>query len=143
MTEPSKIQPDETRVEEVLQQIRAGVRQRQAEVATLGAASEQGRHKLAELTAREYVQEPIAVSPRPVFGRWIVFARKAFFHLFLKWFTRPVMEQQNSYNQAASRLIQDLMQGQERLSQRTRELEARLARLEKKDDPGSSDETTA
>jgi len=132
---------DETRVEEVLQQIRSGVRQRQAEVATLGAASEQGRHKLAELTAREYVQEPIAISPRPVFGRWIVFARKAFFHLFLKWFTRPVMEQQNSYNQAASRLIQDLMQGQERLNQRMRELETRLVvfeKLEKKNDSGET-----
>jgi response regulator RpfG family c-di-GMP phosphodiesterase len=139
MTDPQP--PDEARVDEVLQQIRAGVRQRQAEVATLGAASEQGRHKLAELTAREYVQEPIAVSPRPLFGRWIVFSRKAFFHLFLKWFTRPVMEQQNAFNQTAGRLVQDLMQGQERLSQRVRELEARLAALEKRekqDEPGET-----
>jgi response regulator RpfG family c-di-GMP phosphodiesterase len=140
MTEPQP--PDEARVDEVLQQIRAGVRQRQAEVATLGAASEQGRHKLAELTAREYVQEPIAVSPRPLFGRWIVFSRKAFFHLFLKWFTRPVMEQQNAFNQTASRLVQDLMQGQERLSQRVRELEARLATLERRNEPDDPGETS-
>ena len=118
------------RVEDVLERLRAGVRQRQAEVATI-SGSELARHKLAELAAREYVQEPIAVSPRPVLGRWIVLARKAIFHLFLKWFTRPVMEQQNSYNQTVSRLIQDLMQSNEALAQRVRELEARLLELEK------------
>ena len=121
-------EPD--RVEDVLERLRAGVRQRQAEVATI-SGSELARHKLAELAAREYVQEPIAVSPRPVLGRWIVLARKAIFHLFLKWFTRPVMEQQNSYNQTVSRLIQDLMQSNEALAQRVRELEARLLELEK------------
>jgi hypothetical protein len=125
-------EPDPTRVEDVLERLRAGVRQRQAEVATI-SGSELARHKLAELAAREYVQEPIAVSPRPVLGRWIVLARKAIFHLFLKWFTRPVMEQQNSYNQTVSRLIQDLMQSNDALAQRVRELEARLLELEKKE----------
>jgi len=123
-------EPDPTRVEDVLERLRAGVRQRQAEIATI-SGSELARHKLAELSAREYVQEPIAVSPRPVLGRWIVLSRKAIFHLFLKWFMRPVMEQQNSYNQTVSRLIQDLMQSNEALAQRVRELEARLLELEK------------
>jgi len=125
MTEPD-------RVEDVLERLRAGVRQRQAEVATI-SGSELARHKLAELAAREYVQEPIAVSPRPVLGRWIVLARKAIFHLFLKWFTRPVMEQQNAYNQTVSRLIQDLMQSNEALAQRVRELETRVLELEKQE----------
>jgi hypothetical protein len=131
MMEPEP-EPDPTRVEDVLERLRSGVRQRQAEVATI-SGSELARHKLAELAAREYVQEPIAVSPRPVLGRWIVLARKAIFHLFLKWFTRPVMEQQNSYNQTVSRLIQDLMQSNDALAQRVRELEARLLELEKKE----------
>jgi hypothetical protein len=129
--DPSVPASEEPRVEEVLQRLRAGVRQRQAEIATVGAASDQARHKLAELTAREYVQEPIAVSPRPVAGRWIVLARKAVFHLFLKWFTRPVMEQQNSFNQTVSRLVQDQVQAHEALAQRVRELEARLAGIER------------
>lgn len=124
-------EPD--RVEDVLERLRAGVRQRQAEVATI-SGSELARHKLAELAAREYVQEPIAVSPRPVLGRWIVLSRKAIFHLFLKWFMRPVMEQQNSYNQTVSRLIQDVMQSNDALAQRVRELEARLLELEKKEE---------
>ena len=119
------------RVEEVLQRLRAGVRQRQAEVATI-SGPDPSRHKLAELTAREFVQEPIAVSPRPVFGRWIVFGRKVIFHVFLKWFTRPVMEQQNAFNQTVSRLLQDLIQSQETLAQRIRELEARLGEKERK-----------
>jgi hypothetical protein len=120
------------RVGEVLQRLRAGVRQRQAEVATI-SGSDQARHKLAELTAREYVQEPIAVSPRPVFGRWIVLARKVIYHVVLKWFTRPVMEQQNAFNTTVSRLVQDQVQSHEALVQRVRELEARLLALERKE----------
>ncbi|HEX3128023.1 MAG TPA: hypothetical protein VH394_11900 [Thermoanaerobaculia bacterium] len=120
------------RVDEMLQRMRAAARQRQAEVATR-SGSDQARHKLAELTAREYVQEPIAVSPRPVFGRWIVLARKVIYHVVLKWFTRPVMEQQNAFNTTVSRLVQDQVQSHEALVQRVRELEARLAKLEQKD----------
>ncbi len=122
----------EPRVAEVLQQLRAGVRQRKAELATIGAATDEARFKLVELTAKEYVQEPICVSPRPVVGRWIVFARKAFFHLLMKWYLRPVLEQQNAFNQTASRLVQDLVQSQERLARQLRELEARLAAVEKR-----------
>ncbi|MES1240342.1 MAG: hypothetical protein ABUT39_01865 [Acidobacteriota bacterium] len=125
-------EPRGDRVEEVLQRLRAGARQRQAEIATI-SGSDQARHKLAELTAREYIQEPIAVSPRPVFGRWIVLARKVIYHVVLKWFTRPVMEQQNAFNTTVSRLVQDQMQSHEALAQRVRELEARLARLERED----------
>lgn len=125
-------EPRSDRVGEVLQRLRAGVRQRQAEVATI-SGSDQARHKLAELAAREYVQEPIAVSPRPVFGRWIVLARKVIYHVVLKWFTRPVMEQQNAFNTTVSRLMQDQVQSHEALVQRVRELEARLAKLERED----------
>ena len=123
---------DEPRVAEVLQQLRAGVRQRQSELATIGAATDEARFKLVELTAKEYIQEPICVSPRPIFGRWIVFARKAFFHLLMKWYLRPVLEQQNAFNQTASRLVQDLVQSQEKLARQLRELEARLAAVEKR-----------
>ena len=56
------------------------------------------------------MQEPVAFSHRPGLGRVIVFARKAFYKLFLKWFMRPVLEQQNGFNQAAARLIEDLVE---------------------------------
>jgi hypothetical protein len=132
---------EEPRVAEVLQQLRAGVRQRQAELATIGAATDEARFKLVELTAKEYIQEPICVSPRPVVGRWIVFARKAFFHLLMKWYLRPVLEQQNAFNQTASRLVQDLVQSQEKLARQLRELEARLAAVEKRVRENSPEDT--
>jgi len=97
---------DEGRVAAVLEQLRSGVRQRMAEVAAVGAGADAARHRLVELASREYVEEPVPVSPRPVVGKLLVFARKAVFHLFLKWYTRPELEQQNSFNESASRLIE-------------------------------------
>lgn len=75
----------------------------------------------------------MAVSPRPVIGRALVFVRKALFHVVFKWYMRPVLEQQNAFNQTASRLVQDLVQSQERLARQIREMEARLTALEKRD----------
>lgn len=123
--------PDE-RVARVLAQIRSGVRQRQAEVAAAGTGSEEAQHKLLELKSREYVQEPLCVSPRPVVGRLLVFSRKAVFHLFMKWFSRPVLEQQNLYNQTVARLLEELLKSQEATEKRLRELESRLAVLAEK-----------
>jgi len=120
------------RVAQVLAQVRSGVRQRQAEVAAAGTGSEEAQHKLLELKTREYVQEPLCVSPRPVLGRLLVFSRKAVFHLFLKWFSRPVLEQQNLYNQTVARLLEDLLKTQEATERRLRELEARQDSAERK-----------
>ena len=115
----------------MLERLRAGVRQRQAELATVMAGTDEARFKLVELTAKEFVQEPMAISPRPVIGRALVFFRKAMFHLIFKWYMRPVLEQQNAFNQTASRLVSDLVQSQERLARQLREMEARLATIEK------------
>ena len=117
---------EDDRVARVLAQVRSGVRQRQAEVAAAGTGSEEAQHKLLELKSREYVQEPLCVSPRPGLGRLLVFSRKAVFHLFMKWFSRPVLEQQNLYNQTVARLLEDLLKSQEASERRLRELEARL-----------------
>ncbi len=135
MPDPSL--PDDLRVAEVLQQVRSGVRQRRAEVTTLAAGSEETRSGLLSLKSREYVQEPVALSHRPRLGRLIVFARKAFFHLFLKWFTRPVLEQQNGFNQAAARLIEDLAERQERTERELRQVSARLESLQQRLDAAS------
>jgi hypothetical protein len=132
MSEPPE-SPESPDVAEVMARLRAGVRQRQAELATVSAATDEARFKLAELTSKELIQEPMAVSPRPVVGRALVFVRKAVFHLFFKWYMRPVLEQQNAFNQTAARLIQDLMQRQEQMAGQVREMEARLAAWEKTD----------
>ncbi|HEX4966605.1 MAG TPA: hypothetical protein VF173_37695 [Thermoanaerobaculia bacterium] len=129
---PPPAEPGDLRVAEVLQKVRSGVRQRQAEATTLAAGGEETRGGLLALKAREYVQEPAAFSHRPRWGRFIVFARKAFFHVFLKWFVRPVLEQQNGFNQAAARLIEDLVESQERTARELRQVAARLEALEQR-----------
>jgi hypothetical protein len=125
--------PEEPRVAEVLQQLRSGVRQRSAELAVFGGggeAAQEARQGLAAVRAREYVQEPMAFSHRRRLGRFIVVGRKAFFHFFLKWFQRPVIEQQNAFNQAAGRLLQELVEGQDRMARELRQLAARVERIE-------------
>jgi hypothetical protein len=127
------------RVAEVLQQLRSGVRQRQAEAATVGglpgsleapggaAGFAQG---LLAVKAAEYVQEPVPFSHRPRLGKLVVGWRKAFFHLLLKWFIRPVLAQQNAFNQAAGRMLQELAEAQERTAREVRVLAALVAELE-------------
>lgn len=129
MSDPNS-PPDDIRVDQVLQQVRSGIRQRRAEATTLAAGAEETRNGLLALKAREYVQEPVAFSHRPRWGRLIVFVRKAFYKVFLKWFTRPVLEQQNGFNQAAARMIEDLVEAQERSQRELRQLAARLEALE-------------
>jgi hypothetical protein len=139
------------RVAEVLQQLRSGVRQRQAEAATVGglpgsleapggpAGFAQG---LLAVKAAEYVQEPVPFSHRPRLGKLVVGSRKAFFHLLLKWFIRPVLAQQNAFNQAAGRMLQDLAEAQERTAREARIVAALVAELETraaaKADPSTS-----
>lgn len=120
------------RVADVLQQIRSGVRQRQAEEATGRDVGEQFRHQLLELRRHEFVREPVPVSHRGRVGRVIVLFKKATFHLLLKWLQRPLIEQQNAFNQAVSRLLQQLVETREREALERRELAARLADLERR-----------
>lgn len=126
----SDTNPDDLRVEQVLLQVRSGVRQRRAESTTLAAGAEEARNGLLALKSREYVQEPVAFSHRARWGRLIVFVRKAFYKVFLKWFIRPVLEQQNGFNQAAARMIEDLVEARERDARELRQIAARLEALE-------------
>ena len=113
---PSNPIDDTAAVAAVLNQIRSGVRQRQAEIATL-SGGEEVKLRLLELKTLEYLDEPIAFSPRPVAGKLLVLARKAVFHLFLKWYLRPMRERQNRFNQVASQLIHELVANQARLAE--------------------------
>jgi len=140
------------RVAEVLQQLRSGVRQRQAEAATVGgvpgsleapggpAGFAQG---LLAVKAAEYVQEPLPFSHRPRLGKLVVGSRKAFFHLLLKWFIRPVLAQQNAFNQAAGRMLQDLAEAQERTAREVRVLAALVAELETRAEAATASSASA
>jgi hypothetical protein len=124
--------PERQRVAAVLERVRAGVRQRQAALAAIGERDEEVSLVLAELRAAELVREPQAVSPRPVVGRALVLLRKVGFHLFVKWWVRPVLQQQNTFNQAASRLLDDLAGERRRAAERAARLERRLDELEER-----------
>jgi hypothetical protein len=117
-------------VRAALERVRAGVRQRRSELASLGERREGLELVLLELKAREFTGEPVPVSPRRFLGRLLVFARRGFFHLFFKWYARPLREQQNAFNQAASRLLQDLVRQQGDLGRHLERLERRLSALE-------------
>jgi hypothetical protein len=108
--------------------LREAVRQRAAEAATLEPGSEAAQSRLLALRELDTVREPVPVSPRRGLGRLIVFARKGVYHLFLKWLTRPLLAQQNQFNQTASQLLEELSRSEERLR---RELRRQAALLEK------------
>lgn len=118
------------RAADTLERLRAGVKQRQAETATVDSDREDTRLRLVELQKLEYVREPTPVSPRPVVGRLLVFLRKAFFHLAHKWYARPVLHQQNGFNRAAGQLIADLAGRLEHSERRLAELARRVETLE-------------
>ncbi len=114
-----------------LERLRAGVRQRRAELATLGDGAE-AKLRLLDLKAKEFVEEPVPVSPRPVFGRLLIFGRKVAFHLGFKWYMRPVLQQQNEFNQAVSTLAQDLAHRQDEIVRQLETLARRLVEIERR-----------
>ncbi len=135
--------PELARLAATIGGLRAAVRQRQGEAATIRTGADELHGLLLELQRHEFVQEPIPVSPRPVYGRLLVFVRKAFYHLFVKWHARAVLQQQNSFNQSASRLLSELAQRQKRATEESAHLEQRLRRLELALRPAGQDEPEA
>lgn len=132
-TDPSPPDDEPARVAAVIEQLKAGVLQRRAERATAGGSESEARFRLLEVKRHEYVRQPLPVSPRPLLGRVLVLFRKLVYHLLLKWHARGVGDQQNSFNQASVRLLEELVAGQEakgrelaRLAQRVEELEQQL-----------------
>jgi cell division protein FtsB len=121
---------DQESAKQTLNELRSSVRQRQAELATIGDQSDEFRLRLADLRSGEFLQEPVAVSPRPLFGPLLVFMRKAFFHLFMKWYLRPLLTQLNSFNNSAAGLIRDLVDANRGLGEENRKLRRRVEALE-------------
>jgi hypothetical protein len=129
---------ERARVAAALAGLRAAVRQRQGELASArGGGGDELALQLAELRRREFVEEPRPISPRPLVGRWIVAFRKLVWHLGLKWHARAVWAQQNGFNQAASRTLQDLAEREREARRRVERLEARVAELEGRGEGGA------
>lgn len=118
--------PERDELARTLAGLRAAVRQRQGEAATIRAGADELHGLLLDLQRTEFVEEPHPVSPRPISGRLLVFLRQAVYHLFFKWHARAVLQQQNSFNQSASRLLSELAERQKRAEEEI----ARLRRLQ-------------
>jgi hypothetical protein len=103
--------------------VRRAIRQRQATLAAAAAGLE--RWGLADLEAARVLDEPPATSAKPVIGRAVTFWRKLVKHLVLAWYARPVLGQQNDFNEAAARRIAELTAAVERFERRLAALEAR------------------
>ena len=107
--------------------LRAGIAQRTAELASL---EHRGGPAVLDLEESEFVEEPVPVSARPGLARLIVFSRKVVYHLFLKWMVQDLLQQQNAFNQAASRWIRELLEENQRLRARLEALERPPTRIE-------------
>lgn len=121
---------ERARVAESLDRLRSSVRQRQAELTTATGQSDDMRLRLADLQAGEFIQEPVAVSPRPVIGPVLVWCRKAFFHFFMKWYLRPLLMQINQFHGSVGAVVRDLVEANRLLGEENRKLAARLHALE-------------
>lgn len=103
-------------VAEVLAQVRAGVRQRRAELATISEEIERLPPALARAHELQYVEEPTCESHRPLVGRFIVLAKRIVYKAFMKWCLDSLVRQQNAFNRAASEALRDLFERQSALA---------------------------
>jgi len=92
----------------VLARVRAGARQRRAELATISEELKRLPPSLARVHELRYVDEPVCESHRPVVGRFIVLAKKLVYQGFMRWYLDSLVRQQNAFNRAASEALRDL-----------------------------------
>lgn len=127
----------EVQVAEVLEQIRAGVRQRQAELAAMGDRAryrEKGyvEQRLRELHAKAQVRERPFASHVPLFGRLIALFRETWNSVAAKWYVRPILSQQNIFNQAVVEMTRELLEANDDLTRRLDEASRYLDQIEER-----------
>lgn len=90
--------------------------------------------QLSELHARASIQERPFTSDTPVVGRLLVRLRKAWNSVATKWYVRPMLHQQNLFNQAVIQAYQELLEAHvehnRELQEKNRQLEALLEQVE-------------
>lgn len=123
-------QPDQQNVDsELVEGLREGVERRRAQLA--GQSRSLSSAGLHELESTEFLEEPPAVSAKPLLGGVIVWSRKLFRHLFLRWYTVPLLQQQNSFNRNATLSFRDVVQRNHKLQRELDDLQRRVEALER------------
>jgi hypothetical protein len=124
--------PEEIRVAEALQQIRAGIRQRQAELAALNLDKEKPTsQRFRDLHAHAYIQARPFTSQTPIIGRLIVFVREMWCSVATKWYMHPILRQQNTLNQAVVQTLQEISETQNDTQQRLDQIEQQLISMDR------------
>lgn len=117
----------DSNTDQLVDRLRAGVRQRRAERTTqsdLGSAA-----RLAELYRHQTLSEHTPSSHRKLLGPVMVGAKTLMSKLFLGWYMRPLIQQQSQYNHAATRAILGLAEESEELRRENTALSAELEQL--------------
>ena len=117
---------------EVVERLREGIERRRSQLA--GQNSTLDGSGLHELDSSQFLEEPPAVSARPGIGGLIVFSRKLFRHLFLKWYTVPLLRQQNGFNRNVTLSFGDVVKRNQRLQREVNDLQRRVEALERERD---------
>ena len=122
---------EEIPVAEVMRQIRADIRRRQAELKALGdralpVEDGQWEQRVRELRAKAHVRERPFVSHAPLIGRFIAFFREKWNSIAAKWYVRPMLHQQNIFNQAVVQTIQEMLEAQTDLDRYLELVEERI-----------------
>lgn len=117
-------------VDDLVDRLRAGVRQRQAERTTMGDTGSSAR--LAELYRHQTLSERSPRSHRKLLGPMVVAARTVVRKLFLGWYVGPVIQEQSLYNHAATRAIQGLAEEIDELRRDNEALRVQLDELQAK-----------
>jgi hypothetical protein len=86
--------------------------------------------RVADIEARQDLEEPPFVSPVPVIGRLIVWMRSAWNWMSTKWYVRPLIQQQTNFNAAAVQAWTDMLAYLESVVRFARAVYGRLDDLE-------------
>ena len=101
------------------------------------------RKNLGELEGRMLLKEPPPGSRLPVVGGLLHRFRAMWYAVALKWYTRPLLVQQNQFNMGTVQALRDLSSAVESLNQSAKEMETRLEKLQVRQDSPSGREKTA
>jgi hypothetical protein len=93
---------------------------------------------MRELHARAHVQEQPFTSDKPFIGGLIVRVREAWNSVATRWYVRPMVHQQNLFNQTVIHMFRELVE----LNKQLEEMNQRLAQVEEWLISGDKDLTT-
>jgi hypothetical protein len=103
--------------------------------------SERLRQRLDDLHARAHIQERPFTSDKPIVGRLIVFIRETWNSIAARWYVRPMLHQQNLFNQTVTQMAQELLETVRVLQQTQADLASQLEELDQRVIGGDRDIT--